>query len=974
MILSAEDPAFARHIDRRTRDGFRPNVNVLGEAILGDGEAQRRTQMVLDRLARTDVDYVSVKISAISAYVSALAHDDSIEHASGRLRVLYRAAATSRPAKFVNLDMEEYRDLELTAAVFRRVLDETEFNGLRAGIVLQAYLPDSHRVARELCEWAIERVATGGAPIKVRLVKGANLAMECVEAELHGWPAAPFASKAEVDASYKALLELLLEPRHDASVDVGLATHNLFDIAWGLLARRDLLAAGRRDRLAFEMLEGMAMAEASAVLECADTMFMYSPVVGRDDFSAAIAYLVRRLDENTTPENYLTAAFDISPGNAIFDREASKFRRAVADRHGLDLRARRQQDRTLPVAATSSADCFANEPDTDFTLALNRRWIADHLTHPTSPDRPPHACIADVDAAVGRALAARSAWAAIAARERTDMIHRVGDVVAAERGRILATMAYEAGKTVLQGDPEVSEAVDFAHYYARSIGPIEDLARSGVASAPLGTVVVAPPWNFPYAIAAGGVLAALAAGNTVILKPPPQSPLTAALVAHHCWEAGIPEDVLQLVAAPDDDAGRRLITHPDVDAVILTGGYATAQTFLDWKPSLRLHAETSGKNAIVITATADLDLAARELVRSAFGHAGQKCSAASLAIIEASVYDSPTFRRQLRDAVETLRTGPAHLLTTDVGPLIGPPGESLLRALTQLDPGESWLVEPRSLDDGRTLWSPGIRLGVRPGSWFSRTECFGPVLGLIRTESLDDAIAIQNGTDFGLTAGLHALDPAEVDRWLERVEAGNVYINRGITGAIVQRQPFGGWKRSVVGPTAKAGGPHYVATLRSWPTSAVTDLTAVSDAFVRWAERELAAEHDPSGLVAERNVQRYRRLPAGVAVRLGEGAEPTAAAIARTAAAVTGTRLVVSSASADPDEAFARRVAALRVDRVRVAGATTDVVRRAVHAAGIVLDERSIVTCPEIELPRWLREQAVSRTMHRHGRMVQGDR
>jgi RHH-type proline utilization regulon transcriptional repressor/proline dehydrogenase/delta 1-pyrroline-5-carboxylate dehydrogenase len=237
VILPAEDPTLARHLARRRAQGFRSNVNVLGEAILGEREADLRLGLVLGRLARPDVDYVSVKISAISSQVSALAFDATVAAVSDRLRPLLRAAAVTTPAKFVNLDMEEYRDLDLTIAVFRRVLGEPEFSGLDAGIVVQAYLPDAHAALHDLCEWATARHQDGGGRIKVRIVKGANLAMELVEAELRGWTPAPYATKAEVDASYKALLDAALAPRYDDAVRVGVASHNLFDVAWALELR-----------------------------------------------------------------------------------------------------------------------------------------------------------------------------------------------------------------------------------------------------------------------------------------------------------------------------------------------------------------------------------------------------------------------------------------------------------------------------------------------------------------------------------------------------------------------------------------------------------------------------------------------------------------------------------------------------------------------------------------------------------------
>ena len=242
----------------------------------------------------------------------------------------------------------------------------------------------------------------------------------------------------------------------------------------------------------------------------------------------------------------------------------------------------------------------------------------------------------------------------------------------------------------------------------------------------------------------------------------------------------------------------------------------TARLFLGWRPDLTLFAETSGKNAIIVTSLADRDQAIRDLVRSAFGHNGQKCSAASLAICEAEVYDDPDFRRQLRDAAASLDVGSAWELTSRITPLTQPPGAALRRALTVLDEGEEWLLEPRPAADNPQLWSPGIKLGVRPGLFFHRTECFGPVLGLMRAEDLDQAIELANATPFGLTSGIQTLDDREIARWVDRIEAGNLYVNRPITGAIVGRQPFGGWKASSVGPGAKAGGPNYVLQLARW--------------------------------------------------------------------------------------------------------------------------------------------------------------
>ncbi len=973
VILPAEDPAFADHVARRRSEGIRCNVNVLGESIAGTGEASRRLAMVVDRLRRPDVDYVSVKISSICADISTLAFTDTIDRVAEPLRVLFRTAASFDPPKFVNLDMEEYRDLDLTIAVFRRVLDEPEFGHLDAGIVLQAYLPDVSASARELGEWAVRRLRQHGGRTKIRLVKGANLAMEIVEAELRGWDPAPFPSKEDVDANYKAVLDTLCEQAFDAAVGVGVASHNLFDVAWALVLRDEMVAAGRPDRLEIEMLEGMAPSQSEAVRDAAGGVILYSPVVKRNDFPAAIAYLVRRLDENTSPDNFLTHVFDLASDAALFATETDRFRTSVRARHHVDERPRRRQDRSLPPVSIALSTPFENTSDTDWTRAANRAWIArclESVDGAGARTDGSEITVETVDACIVAAVAAQGTWTKLDVSARAEIINRVGDVFAAQRGRVLATMVDDAAKTIAEGDPEVSEAVDFARFYARDAIHLARL--SGASPVPRGTIVVAPPWNFPFAIPAGGVLAALAAGSTVILKPAPQVVRTAALIAELCWEAGVPRDVLQFLPAPDGDVGRRLITHPDVDAVVLTGAYETAEMFHVWRPELRLHAETSGKNAIAITATADLDHAVADLVRSAFGHAGQKCSAASLAIIDASLYDDPAVLERIRDAAATLRIGPPGQPATDVGPLIDPPAGALERALGTLEPGETWLLAPECRSDDRRLWSPGIRMGVRPGSWFARTECFGPVLGLVRADDLDHAIEIQNGTGYGLTAGIQALDAAEILRWMDRVEAGNLYVNRGTTGAIVRRQPFGGWKRSAVGPTTKAGGPNYVASLSAWVDDPSIGVDRVADRFGGWMRTVGRAEVDVTGLVAERNLFRYRPLTGGVAVRYGARTSDRERALIDLAIRSTGCPNVISDVDVEPDAAFAARLASLGVDRVRLVGARSsevdDLVLRRCHQAGVAVDDSPPVGAPEVELPRWLHEQAISITLHRHGR------
>lgn len=961
LVVDADDAALARHLSARREAGFQLNVNLLGEAVLGEAEAARRLATTTSLLSAPGVDYVSVKITGIASQLQHWAHDDSLQRICERLRTVFRAARDH--GTFVNLDMEEHRDLQLTVDAFTTVLAEEEFLATRAGIVVQTYLPDALGVLDGLTSWASDRVGRGGAPIKVRIVKGANLAMERVDAAMHGWELAPYGTKAETDANFKRCLDVALRSERTEAVQIGVASHNLFDLAWTcLLADR----RGVSEQLTVEMLEGMAPAVAEAVRDSGRSVLLYTPVVRPGDFEVAIAYLFRRLEENASPGNFIHALGDLSDDPEAFAAQEAAFRAAVASR--FDVRVGRSRGR-VPAAPSDVDQPFANEPESDPTDDVVRGALGSSLTRPL-PARTsnPPTSIPEVDRALERAREAQRSWSALPPQARAAVLHRVGDALSQQRSALIGLMAAEGRKTIAQADPEVCEAVDFARYYARRC---VELVDDDAAFAPYGVVAVIPPWNFPVAIPTGGMLAALAAGSAVVVKPAPEVPRCTEAVVACCHAAGIPADLLQVVPAPEDHIGRHLITQ--ADAVILTGSIETADLFRSWRPDMALFAETSGKNAIVITPSADIDLAVRDLVASAFGHAGQKCSAASLAVGVGGVFDDPRFRRQLIDAVTSIEVGPATSPATSMTPLITEANPRLARALTTLDPGESWLVEPRRL--AADTWTPGVRIGVRPGSWLARTECFGPVLGLIAARDLDEAIDIQNSSEFGLTGGIHSLDDEEIERWLDRVEVGNAYVNRAITGAIVQRQPFGGWKRSVIGPGAKAGGPGYVAQLGTWiPT---TELSST-----RWRESDARALReiydrgvDASGLFCESNVLRHRRRPA-VGLWIDDLPDP-AHTLAQDrivdAAQISGVPLI-HRRSGEPSSEFVARVVAAGAESIRVIGEVRHDLRGDGLRAGVLLIDGPVTNSGRQELRTFFREQAVSRTLHRFGNLVDATR
>ena len=497
----------------------------------------------------------------------------------------------------------------------------------------------------------------------------------------------------------------------------------------------------------------------------------------------------------------------------------------------------------------------------------------------------------------------------------------------------------------MESDPEISEAIDFVEFYARCA--LELQRESQFQAKAAGVVVVISPWNFPIAIPCGGIAAALAAGNTAILKPASDTVLPAYIMCQCFWRAGVPREALQFVPCSGSMAGQHMLQRPEIARVILTGGTETALTILDQTPSLKLLAETGGKNATIVSGLSDRDLAIKNVLHSAFSHAGQKCSATSLLLLEEEVYESAEFREQFIDAVASLKVGSAWDLSTKMGPLIRPPAGDLLRGLKELETGENWAVRPSQIGDNPCAYTPGVKWNTTAGNFTHMTELFGPVLGVMKFRRLGEAIQMVNATGFGLTSGLESLDDREQKIWRDSIRAGNLYINRPTTGAIVLRQPFGGMGKSAFGPGAKAGGPNYVSTLMTFEETSnasapadsaqkpeskdllsfweklghssrllldlpgatseqISQLRAAMISYDRFAREEILVEHDHFKLIGQDNHRRY--LPASpLRIRLHADDSPFDIAARCSAAIASNCRATISH----PDSIHESTIAAL---------------------------------------------------------------
>ncbi len=1048
VIINEAQPVLKSHLESRKKENIGQNVNLLGEVVLGNAEADKRYDHYLEALENPNINYISIKISGIYAQLHPLNYEQSKAELSKRLITIYQKAidfpyidenGVATP-KFVNLDMEEYKDTELTLELFIETLSLPQFKDYTAGIVVQAYLPDAWNFQTELLEFALKRQKEGGAPIKMRLVKGANLQMETVVSSLRGWENPVLHSKIEVDANYLHILDRALKPENAKAMHVGVASHNFFTIAYAYLLGE---TNGVADYVTFEMLEGMANHLPRIMRKLNKQIILYTPVVKNEHFLNAVSYLVRRLDENTGKDNFLSYSFNLKPDSEHWHFLFDQFQKAYELKDKLQSVPFRKQDRNNPPVPENDIEVFYNEPDTNFDLTPNRKWAEDiRKRWMKSESETPYfipvqignetlvtekrtkfydrsqreqICVCEVGLAgmedvkklMLNAEEDASNWRKTSVDERNKILHQVAHNLSSQRGDLIGCMSAITGKTLMEGDVEVSEAIDFCRYYPITMKKFMGL--NTVEISPKGIIMVIPPWNFPLAIPVGGVAAALAGGNSVILKPATSAYPIAWQFVQCFWDAGVPKDALQIVCCDGREPLKYLTTHPAVKHVILTGGTDTAFRLLENNPKCPLAAETGGKNAMILTGSGDQDHAILNVVSSAFSNAGQKCSACSLLLVDKDIYNDPMFKSKLKDAVTSMQTGSAWEFKNIIGPMIENNNDKLIHAIENLEPGESWLVAPEFLDEKKYILKPTVKWGVKPGSYTFRTELFAPLLSVVCINDLTEAIEMVNSSEYGLTSGLQTLDESERELWKDKIEAGNLYINRGTTGAIVNRQPFGGMKRSSFGGGIKAGGPNYVSCFveikeKGLPKNVRNSnhlylsfldekdkarfCAAVESYEHNWKE-EFSQERDVNHLVGEENIFRYRPLKNAV-LRVQEHDDLcdilmilSASEIARTpmtisipgkGSKVDQLRKIVTSIGKNKliEQDEPQFLAEMNnYERVRTCSpALSDAFYKCAAELGKHIAYNSALVEGRLELLHYLKEQSVSFEYHRYGSIV----
>lgn len=840
FIAGADAAAALARLRKRWERGIAFSVDLLGEACVSDEEAlayQQRYLRLMETLpdevrrwpadSRLESDHlgpvprtnVSIKISSLDARADAVDFDGSVARLAERLRPILEAAR--RHNVLVNFDMEQHALKDLTIELFERCCREVDFD---AGIAIQSYLRSGEQDARRIADWAKRT----GRQLTVRLIKGAYWDYEVIHAERMGWPVPVWTNKRDTDACFERMAELLVDaaPRGPDSggVKLALGSHNVRSIAYvlALLEKRGLPESA----VELQMLFGMAEELKAAVLNRGLRLREYAPV---GEMIPGMAYLVRRLLENTSNQSWLRAGFaeDLSEAELLASpHRAADFRKAA--RPGSIVRGAGHHQLSPAVEGLGDGLPMANEPVSDFSQRDVREHFAEAVRTAVVPEVPGEASVAQAEEAVAQATRAFPSWRDADPMERSRIVLRAAALLRKRRDELAGVIIREAGKTWREADADVAEAIDFSEYYARSAVALFKPKRLGqfvgelnqIWHEPRGVAVVISPWNFPLAITSGMTIAALVTGNSVILKPSGQTRGTAKLLCDVLHQAGVPDGVLQFLPGPGSVVGAALVRSPHVALIAFTGSKEVGLDVLQAAGQVpegqafvkKVVCEMGGKNAIIVDESADLDEAVLGVRQSAFGYSGQKCSAASRVIVLDSVHD--VFLKRLIESTRSLVIGDPADPGTDVGPVIDHNAARKIRDYIELGKREGRLElaceVPSGLDEkvGKPYVGPHVFSGIRPEHRLANEEVFGPVLAVMRAASFEEAIRVANATTYKLTGGVYSRKPSHLELARRDFRVGNLYINRGITGALVGRQPFGGFGLSGTG--TKAGGAEYL--------------------------------------------------------------------------------------------------------------------------------------------------------------------
>lgn len=844
QFIAGRDTQEALPVFKGMRDeGVAFILSLLGEVVVSEREAKGYTRRylevlghfhsevmvwrdvpILDRDEKGPIPrlHISLKVSSFYSQLDPMDWEGSINSIKANLRPIFRKARELGVS--VTLDMEHYYYKDITIAIFKSLLEEGEFKDYPfAGIALQTYLRDTKKDLLDIIDWARRNKRV----ITIRLVKGAYWDYEVVVNRQKGWPIPVFLDKAETDLNYEGLTRLILE--NTRFIRPAIATHNIRGIAHAMALAEALGLP--KETLEFQMLYGMAEPIRTALKGMGYRLRVYTPVGG---LIPGMGYLVRRLLENTSNESFL--------------------RRSFIEEIPLEGLMKAPEPSRAKTPKPPPGDAFRNEPPTDFSKADNRKRMRDALytvrkgfgrryplyigkrevwkereiisLNPANPQetigKVSSATMEDVERAIVSARKTWEAWRKTTPDVRADYLFMAAEGMRKKRFELSSLEVYEVGKGWKEADADVVEAIDHLEYYGREMLRLSTPRSLGdypgevneYLYEPRGIGVAISPWNFPLAIPVGLVSAGIVTGNCVILKPSSLSPVTGWRLIEIFRDVGLPPGVLQFLPGPGKEVGEYLVSHPGIDFIAFTGSKdvglriveLAGKTHPGQRNVKRVIGEFGGKNAIIVDETADVDEAVKGVLESSLGYQGQKCSACSRVIVVGEVFDE--FCERLKGAMEGIRIGEPKEPGSFMGPVVDEGALKKIKGYIDMGKGVGKVILLREVKGDGYFIGPVIFGDIDPNSPLAQEEIFGPVVVVMRARDIDEAIEIANNSIYALTGGVFSRSPSNIRKVREGMRVGNLYINRRITGALVGRQPFGGFGMSGVG--SKAGGPDYL--------------------------------------------------------------------------------------------------------------------------------------------------------------------
>ncbi len=1016
---------------------YRPNTSAIGNQ-----DAQVKLHHYLADLANPKIHAIYVKSSSLVYHLSSDNWDFHFQQLCLQLRILFKAACdnpikkenTSHP-KSITLCAELYSNFSLILAAFKQVLNEEDFHAYSPRIVLQAYFPDAFELQQQLTEWAMERLKKGHSPIGICLVKGSYLSKEHSIASKKNWPSACFLSKSQTDANFKKMLLYGALNEHIRAANITVCTHNLFDISFALLLQQEQEVSSY---MTFEMFEGFLPHVQKTLKDALHSLNICCAISSKEEFARSMNYLTRRMDELTLPDHFLSQFFKLKPDSPLFDELAGQFIESCKEISSISSLPRKTQNRNLPPKEKDFFSPFDNDPIIDLSIKNNQKFAKELIEKwkkpqpvslplvigentiqdnedgkgydPSNPHQPLYTyCQASKEQILQTIEIAKDteeSWRHIPVEKKRELILNIAQEFRKNRHQLIGSTMADIGKTLLEADAEVCSAIDNIEYYCLRITKL--LSKTDLEWKPKGTCLVISSRSFPCSAPTTGIIAALITGNCVIFKPAPDSVLPAWFLIKAMWQAGIPKNVLQFINCKDELTDKYLLPDPRVSFVISTSKFQTAQKFLSVNPYLDLTGIANGINTMYISAMADRKQAIKNLVSSAFNFSGQKYGATSIAIVEDEVYRDLHFRKQLKDAAESLPVGSQWDLKTFINPLIQKPDETLLKQLTTLENNEKWLLKPKQDPQNPNIWSPGIKYDVSAHSDCFKTPYLGPVLSLIKAKNIHHAIELIHSIPFGLSAGLQSLDEREHHIWLSHVEVGNYYINRQMNDFIIRREPFGGCKKSSFGQGFKEGGPNFLKTCmipsqvnipkqkrsqnekvnKLTPFLEKIDLTAeqlglwyasISNYAFWW--KRMKQQRDPSKIIGQDNYFGYIPL-SQITLRITSSSAPLDILRVCAAALTCESPMEISYDSSQTDgsnlffllktvdekeEDLLKRIRKGEIQRLRMVAKAPRYYYESAAESGCYIADQPVLANGRCELLHYIREITISYDYHRNG-------